>query len=121
MECGAREGRGEGRYLVQPGDLGHIGDGVGAVLVIVGNHLGLLGREQVGSHLAATSRPFPPLACGLWFQCCTSPFLPVVCPYLLRVALGILNVDQHLAQAGVHRLHREVGGLQHGVALGLDA
>lgn len=40
---------GGGRYLVQPSDLGHIGDSVGAVLVIVGNHLGLLGKEQVGS------------------------------------------------------------------------
>lgn len=45
----------------------------------------------------------------------------MVSPYLLRVAFGVLNVDQHLAHAGICSLHGEVGGLQHGVALGLDA
>lgn len=39
-----------GRYLVQSSDLGHVGDSVGSVLVIVGDDLGLLGREKIGSH-----------------------------------------------------------------------
>lgn len=46
-ECG---GGPVGRYLVQSGNLGHVGDSVGAVLVIVGDDLGLLGREKTGSH-----------------------------------------------------------------------
>lgn len=42
-------------------------------------------------------------------------------PYLLRVSLRVLNVDQHLAQTGIHCLHGEVCRLQHRVAMGLDA
>lgn len=45
----------------------------------------------------------------------------MVSSYLLRVAFRVLDVDQHLAHAGIHGLHGEVGRLQHGVALGLDA
>lgn len=49
------------------------------------------------------------------------PLVPKASSYLLGVALRVLDVDQHLAHAGIHRLHGEVGGLQHGVALRFDA
>lgn len=49
------------------------------------------------------------------------PLIPSPSPYLLGVALRILNVDQHLTHTSIHCLHGEVGRLQHGVALGLNA
>lgn len=47
-------------YLVQAGDLGHVGDSVGAVLVIVGNHLGLREGKQSASELLLTPRLLQP-------------------------------------------------------------
>lgn len=44
---------------MQPSDLGHIGDSIGAVLVIVGNYLGLLGREKIVT-VAVASPPGGP-------------------------------------------------------------
>lgn len=44
-------------YLVQAGNLGHVGDSVGAVLVIVGNYLGL----WEGKRLAVRAPPDPVL------------------------------------------------------------
>lgn len=73
-------------HLVQSGHLGHVGDGIGPILVVVGNHLGLgEGREGRGG--------LPRRASGWWQQ------LTPVTPHNLRTSPA-LRPDASRVTAG---------------------